>query len=117
MKEGRSFSTLSHPIIPRTDEDAERIARRGEKSKEVLYLELKVKLREALLVHSEDVYLVDTMEFLSRKSHKYFNPKAKLVALIDEVNRYIEDMEFKSMCDDVLAVENSDVEDNGLDCC
>ena len=55
------------------------------------------------------------MEFLSRKSHKYFNPQ--LVALIDEVNRYIEDMEFKSMCDDVLAVENSDVEDDGLDCC
>ena len=37
LKDGKTFSTLSLPVVPRTNEDAERILKRGEKTKEVLF--------------------------------------------------------------------------------
>ena len=74
MKQGKSYQDLSYPVVPRTGADAERIQRRGDKTKEVLFQDLKSKVMQARLVYSSDME-----EYLRSKNSRYFSPKSKLV--------------------------------------
>ena len=40
LKEGKNYTELSLPVIPKTNEEAERIKKRGEKIKEVMFKDL-----------------------------------------------------------------------------
>ena len=102
---------MSLPVVPRTDEDAERIRKRGEKSKQVLFQDLKSKVEEACTKYPEDEYLEETNHFLSSKSFKHFNPKAKLTELVLEVESYIDSLEFEEKCDLILAADKTDEEE------
>ena len=48
LKEGWQYTGISLPVVPKTDDEAERIKKRGEKSKEVMFKELKTQVGEAL---------------------------------------------------------------------
>ena len=95
MKQGKSYQDLSYPVVPRTEADAERIQRRGEKTKEVLFQDLKSKVMQARLVYSSDRYLNDMEEYLRSKNSRYFSPKSKLVQLVTEVEGYIDNLVFE----------------------
>ena len=56
LKEGRPYTEISLPVVPKTDEEAERIKKRGEKTKEVMFKELKAQVGEALEVFFENHY-------------------------------------------------------------
>ena len=117
LKDGKSFSSLSLPVVPRTNEDAERILRRGEKTKEVLFHDLICQLEESCKKHPEDEYLEDTRQFLRSKSYKSFNPKSELVQLALEVDDYIESLVFNNKSKDILIggdSDDEDIEDSGL---
>ena len=96
MREGKSFQELSYPVVPRTQADAERIKKRGEKTKEVLFQDLKVSIHQARLDFAADKYLADIEEYLRSKTYKYFNPKSELVKLVTEVEGYIENLTFEN---------------------
>ena len=78
------------PVIPKTDEEAEKIRKRGEKTKERLFNDLKQTIFNAEKVFPNDDYLKELKIFLESKSFKYFNPKDKLVKLVQEVEEHIE---------------------------
>ena len=99
-------------MVPRTDADAERIQKRGEKTKEVLFEDLKTKVKQARLDFCGDEYLESIGEYLASKNFKHFNPKSKLVKLVAEVEGYIENMEFESESGVVIAVAESEEEDD-----
>ena len=117
LKDSKSFSSLSLPVVPRTNEDAERILRRGEKTKEVLFHVLICQLEESCKKHPEDENLEDTRQFLRSKSYKSFNPKSELVQLALEVDDYIESLVFNNKSKDILIggdSDDEDIEDSGL---
>ena len=91
MREGKSFQELSYPVVPRTQADAER-----EKTKEVLFQDLRVSIHKARLDFAADKYLADIEEYLRSKTYKYFNPKSELVKLVTEVEGYIENLTFEN---------------------
>ena len=68
MREGESFQELSYPVVPRTQADAERIKKRGEKTKEVLFQDLNVSIHQARLDFVADKYLADIEEYLKSKT-------------------------------------------------
>ena len=73
------------PVIPKTDEEAEKIKKRGEKTKERLFDDLKETIHDAGEAFPNDDYLNELKIFLVSKSLKYFNPKDKIVKLVLEV--------------------------------
>ena len=77
-------------MIPKTEEEAEKIKKRGEKTKEVLFNDLKKQVEEAMVVYPRDDYLRETNTFLLSKSFKSFNPKSKLSNLVLEVDEHLD---------------------------
>ena len=73
--------------------------RKGEKSKEVLFSDLKQTIVEALKTFSSDHYLNDLKLSLETKSHKSFNPKDKLVQLVSEVEEHVDNLVFRNSGD------------------
>ena len=78
------------PVVPKTDDEAERIKKRGEKSKEVMFKELKTQVGEALKLFPSDTFLEETEEFLAERNFKSFNPKSKLSDLVMQVESHID---------------------------
>ena len=116
LREGKPFSAMSLPVVPRTEEDAERIRKRGEKTKEGLYIDLMKRLNEAYISFPGDEYVCDTRQFLKSKSFKSFNPKSELVKLVLEVDSYLDNLEFDKMSSKLVVDEESeDEEDFELD--
>jgi hypothetical protein len=77
-------------VIPKTEEEAEKIEKRGEKTKEVLFNDLKKQVEEAIIVYPRDDYLKETNTFLLTKSFKSFNPKSRLSNLVLEVDEHMD---------------------------
>ena len=77
-------------MIPKTEEEAEKIKKRGEKNKEVLFNDLKKQVEEAIIVYPRDDYLKETNTFLLTKSFKSFNPKSRLSNLVLEVDEHMD---------------------------
>ena len=90
LKEGRPYTDLSLPVVPKTDEEAERIKKRGEKSKEVMFKDLMIQIGEALEIFPCDNFLEETEHFLSERNFKSFNPKSKLSDLVLQVESHID---------------------------
>ena len=103
---------MSLPVVPRTDEDAERIRKRGEKTKQVLFQDLKSKVEDACIKYPDEENLKGTHYFLGSRSYKHFNPKAKLTELVLEVESYIDRLEFEEKCDLILAADETDEEED-----
>ena len=112
LREGKPFSAISLPVVPRTEEDAERIRKRGEKTKEGLYLDLMKRLNEVYISFPGDEYVYDTRQFLKSKSFKSFNPKSELVKLVLEVDSYLDNLEFDKMSSKLVVDEESEDEEN-----
>ena len=114
LKEGKKYTELSLPVIPKTDEEAERIKKRGEKTKEVLFGDLNKSVEKALEVFPSDDYLKEIQTFLLSKSFKSFNPKSKLTKLVLEVEEHIDFLGFENSLNLVLN-EVAYESDNGSD--
>ena len=109
LRSGKNYTDLSVLIVPKTDEESEKIKRKGEKSKEVLFSDLKLIVDETLKKYSSDQYLSDMKSSLETKSHKSFNPKDKLIQLVSEVEEYVENLLF-------LSSVHVDQDDSDSDC-
>ena len=90
LKEGWQYTEISLPIVPKTDDEAERIKKRGEKSKEVMFKDLKTQVGEALKLFPSDNFLEETENFLAERNFKSFNPKSKLSELVLQVESHID---------------------------
>ena len=90
LKEGRQYTEISLPVVPKTDDEAERIKKRGEKSKEVMFKDLKTQVGEALKLFPSDNFLEETENFLAERNFKSFNPKSKLSELVLQVESHID---------------------------
>ena len=112
LRSGKRLCELSQPQVPKTDEEAERIKKRGEKSKEVMFNDLKLGVEEARKDYPRDQYLKDMSDYLKSKNFKHFNPKSKLIQLVLEVEEHIDSLEFGIKCDVEAALEGSDGEDS-----
>ena len=110
LKEGKNYTELSLPVIPKTDEEAEKIKKRGEKSKESLFKDLVKSIEEALKIFPSDDYLTGNQTFLQSKNFKYFNPKSKLTKLVLEVDEYIDNLSFQNELSLILS-DSVDVDD------
>ena len=109
LRSGKNYTELSVPVVPKTDEESEKAKRKGEKSKEVLFSDLKQTVEEALKTFASDHYLSDLKLSLETKSHKSFNPKDKLVQLVSEVEEHVDNLMFKNSGD--IDQDESDDED------
>ena len=90
LKEGWQYTEISLPVVPKTDDEAERIKKRGEKSKEVMFKDLKTQVGEALKLFPSDNFLEETENFLAERNFKSFNPKSKLSELVLQVESHID---------------------------
>ena len=109
LKKGKNYTELSVPVVPKTDEESEKTKRKGGKSKEVLFSDLKHTIEEAQSTFASDAYLSDMKLSLEKKSYKSFNPKDKLVRLVSEVEEHIDNLMFKYSGD--IEQDDSDIDD------
>ena len=96
LKEGRNYTELSLPIVAKTEEEAEKIKKRGEKTKQVLFNELIQTVDKALEDFPTDDYLNESRVFLQSKNFKQFNPKSQLTKLVLEIDEHIENLTFQN---------------------
>ena len=81
LRSGKRLCELSQPQVPKTDEEAERIKKRGEKSKEVMFIYLKLGVEEARKDYPRDQYLKDMSDYLSQKTLSILTPSQSLFSL------------------------------------
>ena len=94
------------PVIPKTDEEAEKIKMRGEKTKEMLFNDLKLTIAKAKESFPNDDFLEELKLYLEARSFKHFNPKSKLVQLVLEVDEHIDSLSYQSSMN--MIVDDSD---------
>ena len=115
LKEGWQYTEISLPIVPKTDDEAERIKKRGEKSKEVMFKDLKTQVGEALKLFPSDNFLEETENFLAERNFKSFNPKSKLSELVLQVESHIDYLSTQKNMK--ITINDQDDEQAGAELC
>lgn len=102
-------------MVPKTEDEAEKLKKRGEKTKETFFKDLVKTVNEALQNSPGDEYLNDMKAFLETKSFKNFNPKKKLEDLTSEVDEHIGELHFQNELNQILGDgEESDLSDDEI---
>ena len=96
LKQGKKYTKLTLQVVPKTDEDAEKIKKKGEKTKEVLFTDLTKEVQGALEKFPDDEYLIITKNFLDSKTYKSFSPKLKLLDLTSQVEEHLTNVVFET---------------------
>ena len=89
---GKGFDSLMCSPQPKTLEEAEKILRRSELSKDDLHQQAMLSVKEALLMNSSDQFLLSAkIELMNKKAHS-FNPKKSLIDYCNKIHQYIENL-------------------------
>ena len=79
LSEGKNYNNLSKQFVPKSEKDEERLIRLGQKTKQQLYKDLKLKINAGLKDFKEDKYLLEIEIDLAKRKPEQFNPKTVLV--------------------------------------
>ena len=116
MKDGKNYTELSKPLVPKTIEEEEKIKKRGEKTKSVILNELCALVKESTLNFPRDNYLTDMKDFLKNKKITSFGTRDKLVDLFYEVEAHVDNLTFQNELKEALGTnENSESDDEDSD--
>ena len=112
LADGESYNNLSKKFVPKSEKDEERLIRLGQKTKQQLYKDLKLKITAGLKDFKDDKYLLEIEIDLSKRKPEQFNPKTVLVNLCSQVDNYLEDL---YVCKDLNNANNDSDLDSDCD--
>ena len=107
LQEGKSYTSLSCVVQPKTVAEEEKLLKRNALSKEELLKEAMEKIMTALLEREDDVFLRSYLDELQSKKASSFKLKQELIEYVAKVDQYIGDLQLEKNIREVL-VANDD---------
>ena len=107
LQEGKSYTSLSCVVQPKTVAEEEKLLKRNALSKEELHKEAMEKIEIALMEREDDVFLRSYLDELQSKKASSFKLKQELIEYVAKVDQYIGDLQLEKNIREVL-VANDD---------